>query len=802
MRQSILSATGLCLIALATSPLGFGAPPTAPKSRIPGIHVGKVVAEIRTVATAADGLPSDDVLSVALTAAGEIYAGTARGLARFEGGKWSAVSALSAPAPLLAPIDGGVYATSGGKLWLVRGDRPEAIASLPSAGSATQLQSLVASNRNVGNTILLGTPAGLFQLGKNQFVPVASLNGLLGKEKDVRQVAIAGDGRIAVAAADGLFLRKDSGTWDRPNPVDGARSWLPRDVRGVAFDSQGDLWFASPAGVGRLKEGKWSLYAGEDGLPYNDFTTATAGADGTVWFGTRIGAIRFDGKVWNYRQGRRWLPDDHVRAIALASNGDAWFATAKGLGRIERRPTTLAEKAAFFEAMIDKYHRRTSYGYVGSVALSQPGDRSRTTQYDDDNDGLWTGMYGAGECFAYAATHEPIAKKRAKAAFEALRFLSQVTQGGEHPTAKGFPARSIRPTSDPDPNRPDQAEWDERQQQRDPLHKVIKPRWPKSADGKWYWKCDTSSDELDGHYFLYACYYDLVAETAEEKQAARDVIAAVTDHLLEHNFNLIDHDGKPTRWARFGPETLNQVAWMEGRGLNSLSILSYLAVAAHATGEKRFRDAFQKLAHDQAYLANIVTAKVQTGPSTGNQSDDEMAFMCYFNLLRYGTDPEVRRAATISLRRYWSLEEPEHSPLFNFIFAASYDGIGRFERRAPTNCVSDGVDFLKRYPLDRCDWGFTNRHRLDVTLMTGFGGRRRLPRGEYRTRGVLPIDERFIEHWNYDPWTIDGNGSGRTLADGASFLLPYYIGRYFGFIIEDAPQSGASSKLSIGSVGR
>jgi hypothetical protein len=282
----------------------------------------------------------------------------------------------------------------------------------------------------------------------------------------------------------------------------------------------------------------------------------------------------------------------------------------------------------------------------------------------------------------------------------------------------------------------------------------------------------------------------------------RDLIAAVTDHLLQHDFNLIDHDGKPTRWARFGPHTLNQLAWAEGRGLNSLSILSYLAVAAHATGEKRFRDAFQDLAHHHGYLANITTAKVQMGPSTGNQSDDEMAFMCYFNLLRYGTDPEVGRAATISLRRYWSLEEPEHSPLFNFIFAASYAGIRRFERGAPATCLTDGVDFLSRYPLDRCDWDFTNSHRLDVVHTPGFGGRRRLARGELRSRGVVPIDERFIERWNYDAWTLDGNGAGRTLADGASFLLPYYIGRYFGFIIEDAPRNRAATGLSRSDTGR
>src|SRR5580700_6691672 len=81
MRQSILGPAVLCLMTFI-SPPGFAAPPTAPKPRIPGIHVGAVIAEIRTVATTADGLPSDDVLSVAVTAAGEVYAGTARGLAR------------------------------------------------------------------------------------------------------------------------------------------------------------------------------------------------------------------------------------------------------------------------------------------------------------------------------------------------------------------------------------------------------------------------------------------------------------------------------------------------------------------------------------------------------------------------------------------------------------------------------------------------------------------------------------------------------------------------------------------------
>jgi hypothetical protein len=53
----------------------------------------------------------------------------------------------------------------------------------------------------------------------------------------------------------------------------------------------------------------------------------------------------------------------------------------------------------------------------------------------------------------------------------------------------------------------------------------------------------------------------------------------------------------------------------------------------------------------------------------------------------------------------------------------------------------------------------------------------------YRNNGkVLPIDERFVEHWNHDPWQLDQGGEGRRLADGSSFLLPYYMGLFHGFV--------------------
>ena len=643
--------------------------------------------------------------------------------------------------------------------------------------------------------VYAGTVSGGARLSGGKWiaadVPVARAPSLAGLQSvaEVRQTAEHPDGRVAVAAASGLYLRDAAGRWQALTPRTANRSWAPTDVRGVAFDSRGRLWFASPHGVG-CYDGAWKLYTGVDGLPYDDFTTMVAGAGEAVWFGTRRGAIRFDGNIWEYRQGLRWLPHDEIRRIAVDKDGGAWFATPKGVGVIHRRPVSLPEKARFFEEEIDKRHRRTPFGYVDSVTLPGPGDKSHWAQHDSDNDGLWTSMYGAGECFAYAVTRDPQARKRATAAFEALRFLGQVTQGGSHPAPKGYVARTILPTSGPNPNlTANTPERDRRQREtRDRLWKIIVPRWPTSADGQWYWKSDTSSDELDGHYFFYSLYYDLVADTAEEKQRVREHVAALTDHLVDHGFQLVDHDGKPTRWAVFSPERLNHDKdWWEERGLNSLSILSYLRTAGHITGNPRYGEAARMLIEKHAYASNVLAAKTNLGPGSGNQSDDEMAFMNFYCLLKYEKDPVLRQMFGLAFHRRWIVEKAELNPLFNFIYAAAASGLkfedafGAEDLSPSGGWLEESVDTLKRYPLDRANWGLANSHRKDIVPLPAYiqGSRTRGSRPDGR---VLPIDERFVDKWNHDPWSLDYGGDGRRLADGASFLLPYYMGLYHRFI--------------------
>jgi hypothetical protein len=311
-----------------------------------------------------------------------------------------------------------------------------------------------------------------------------------------------------------------------------------------------------------------------------------------------------------------------------------------------------------------------------------------------------------------------------------------------------------------------------------------------SADGKWYWKTDTSSDELDGHFFFYALYYDLVASTDDEKGRVREQVSAIVDHLLDHNFHFVDFDGQPTRWGVFNPESLNHDSnWWEERGLNSLSILTYLKIAGHVTGNAKYSEAARKLIEQHAYDQNVLIPKTNAGPGSGNQSDDEMAFMDFYNLIRYETDPKLQRKYALAFSNYWSMERPELNPLFNFMYAATNtgkqfeDAYGKRDLTPTGEWLEESMDTLRRYPLDRVNWRLINSHRTDIVPLPAYAREAGAKGLGLRNNGkVLPIDERYVDQWNHDPWELDQGSDGLELADGGSFLLPYYMGLYHKFI--------------------
>jgi hypothetical protein len=619
------------------------------------------------------------------------------------------------------------------------------------------------------------------------------LTPLVKSSNAVRDVAKRGD-EIAVAADSGLYVGNGD-EWTLALPVQGKVRWAPHDVRAVAYDQSGQLWFASPQGVGcRIADGEWRLYTGDDGLPFADFTCMASGPNG-VWFGTTNGAIRFSENRFEFRQGRRWLLGNHVRDIAVGPDGTAWFVTSGGVSRISSHGTSLADKAEFYLAEIDRHHRYTSLGYVSWAYMDAPGAKSTAAARYTDNDGHYTGKYLAAVSLGYGATKDPKLRADAKSAFQALAFLSHVTEGGTHPAPKGFIARTVQAVSEPDPNLDFDHSYDLRRNKADSLWKLIQPRWPVDETGEWYWKCDSSSDELDGHFFGYGTYYDHVCESEEEKEEVRVVVRRIADHLREHNWCQVDHDGLPTRWGDFSPEKLNQNQfWWVERGLKSLSILTYLSVTHHITEDKQYRDAFWELAWKHGYAMNGLTQpKAMLSPGAFGQGDDSMAFMNYYHLLRYETDPALLDMFSYAVYWHWQIEQYERNPLFNMIYAACNRGTkltdqwGAKDLSPTADWLDNAVFTLKKFPLDLVDWPMSNAHRIDIVPLRQFTrgpGPGHIGTGSGVDGYTIPIDENHAVQSGQDPWVLTRKSDGTRLNTGVSFLLAYYMARVHGFIAD------------------
>ncbi len=784
------------------SPLATAAPLASATS----VAVGTYGQEMRTAYTTADGLPSDDVLSIEVTDTGAIYAGTDKGLAKFDGNVWTAVELSPAgPVAALLATPGGLLVGAGNTIFQ---EKEGTLVPLPGSTETPVTAFSIDPAHPDASVAVAATTSGLWYIEDGTTRPYRVVDSFSHDILDIADIAVDGEGHAVAATATGAFIAfrplselrgasRETSTpapWQPLFPRSETASWAPADVRALALHD-GLLVLAAPQGVAMENgDGTWNLYTGRDGLPYNDFTSMDVAPDGRLWLGTTKGAIHFAGGHWAYRAGKRWLPSDDVRDIAATEDG-AWIATAGGVSQIQFKPMTLAEKAKFYEDEIDQYHRRTPYGYVAGVSLENPGDKSKVEQHDTDNDGQYTGLYGAGECLAYAATGDPKAKERATKAFEALAFLSEVTQSGSNPAPKGFIARTILPTNGPNPNDENTPEKDRKKQESDALWKVIVPRWPTSGDGKWYWKTDASSDELDGHFLLYGTYFDHVAESDAEKARAREVTSRVMDHLIEHSFKLVDHDGQPTRWANFSPESINgDPDWWAERGLNSLSLLTYLSITHHVTGDQKYRDVFDDLVKNHHYALNgMVAPKLQAGPGSYVQFDDKMAFMNYYHLIRYEKDPEVLRMFQNSIFYYWQIEQFERNPFFNFVYAACCLGQGMQTQWGVTDLsptgkwLEDSVDTLKRFPMELIMWPMENSHRIDILPLPSHVREPGQAEGKgYRVDNyVIPIDERNSLSLSEDTWNLDDKGgNGKWLDEGGPFLLSYYLGLYHGFILE------------------
>ena len=466
-------------------------------------------------------------------------------------------------------------------------------------------------------------------------------------------------------------------------------------------------------------------------------TCWTLTPDGALWLGTPHGLWRYTRGGWEYYAGKRYLASDDVRAVApLPSNGVV-VTSGQGTTRLEFTPMTLEEKANIFERRVEDRHNR--HGMIADSILTQPGDLGSNRTVSSDNDGLWTALYGASECFRYAVTKSDEALRRAERSVEALLYLEKITG------ISGFPARSY-----------------------------IKPGEIQPKDGVWYdnpgeglrWKADTSSDEIVGHFFLFSVAFDTLPKP-ELKRRIAATTARIMDHIISHGYYLIDRTGKPTTWGKWSPEYFASKGGRSDSPLNAVELLSFLRAARHITGDTKYDAEYEKVARRMGYAQ--VATKYPEFVVEINYSDEELAMLSFYTLFRYERDQELLPLYRKALDGWWKNIARERNPLWNLIYLHSQPGTAGRD-----GLVKEAMVTLEKIPLDLVTWNVDNTHRRDVRWDSS--------EDRFRLRQSttwLPPGERPVMKWNGNPFRVNGGNGGHSEDDGAFYLLPYWLARYW-----------------------
>ena len=111
------------------------------------------------------------------------------------------------------------------------------------------------------------------------------------------------------------------------------------------------------------------------------------------------------------------------------------------------------------------------------------------------------------------------------------------------------------------------------------------------------------------------------------------------------------------------------------------------------------------------------------------------------------------------------------NPLWNYISAAC----GIIEMNPRIRDESEKT--LERMPWEMIEWTVKNSQRID------FARSERINRkGRREFVEVIPPDERRVHKYNTSPYEPDGGTGGRSEEAPNFWLMPYWMGHYYGWI--------------------
>lgn len=271
----------------------------------------------------ANNLLADEVLSIAVDENGDVWAGTAKGLMRYER------SAEKPTVSLNDPVDKTTTDTSGTLADAAPVNAPPAqfikVEGLPSDN--------ISVVRSVRGSMLIGTDKGLvaIKVEKKQIDPVADT-----AKDNANEDAEAAAEVVDAASADAGATAADI---DVPDfAVFSMKDGLPSNrIQSIAQESSGSIWVGTDRGLVLFKGSSSVTYSTKNGLISRNIASITIDSDDRKYVGTGFGLTRVDGATFVSYPPSSGIGPGAINDGDQDAGGILWFATSNGLVELNEK---------------------------------------------------------------------------------------------------------------------------------------------------------------------------------------------------------------------------------------------------------------------------------------------------------------------------------------------------------------------------------------------------------------------------------------------------------------------------------
>ncbi|MCZ7585104.1 MAG: hypothetical protein M5R36_18205 [Deltaproteobacteria bacterium] len=510
---------------------------------------------------------------------------------------------------------------------------------------------------------------------------------------------------------------------------------------------------------------------------------------------------------------------DHGRLCLDGACVDPWQYAAPDVDDCAGDPhataMNLAEKAAKYDEIVPRLHVHPDDKRAHDVRIAPETTEADATWEDvvdwrtGENDGLWTGLYIASQAFRYAATQSPEALANLRVMMDGMDLGMRIT-GVPGVFTREYITPGVDGMSCPantDAYIPDVEKDDNRWVKIDDEGYVVvwDPNlgdWSQTTHSvgtefaDYCWLDNVSKDEYAGHMFALHAVYKLV-DDPDVRAMAASLLERVGDHLFTHDMAFTDWDGRLTEHGRMWPTALDDFP-----GFNASMGLGYMKAAVLASGREDLRDYYDDCLLQKSGPNNCIDRFLSVPVSyaewlrwpglyvgrdgcKSNWNNISMMFLSYAGLIWYEHEyPEIRELAQRvfedQMFRHNDNEREvakQHNAAWAMLYAAMRDTRSGQDNAA----IQDAICTLQQFPETQAqvarDFG-EDAYPTDTSCESRFDG-------YYLTFDPVPVYERCAGTftWWSNPYSHQICDEDLTsIKRPADFLLPYWMGRYFGFI--------------------